>query len=576
MSLEPQEQPAGQKPTTGLEHPLELLANWSLLTVIGYLLGQWLGDYAASPLAGISVVAGRAAQGLVLGLVVGACQWWLLTPRLPVAWPWIPLTAGGFAASLVAEELAEMAAVLWGVLGMVAMVASATLVGLSQWVYLRRHFAHAGWWIVALAAYGFVRYVLVRTTFLFTPAVWVYDLLAGILLAAATGYAILVYLDRLPALPARAAPRFRSLRPRSKRRVFPRPRRGPDEPARPAPGPARSQGPSPVEGTKPGPSPGSGAPPTRPPRPAASVPTGRPATGQSRPGRPAPGDPAPPAPAGAVQPGPVDPAWSGLIPGQDTEPTPVATPAPPTQSGARPRSRTARAATADPGAHRPAGGKPPVDRAAVAGTTSGAPAPDTRQTPPAAGTRHTAGQGTTGRPDELGDRRATGNAPRPAGTEPGAAQDAASRPEDSAQPPGGAGVKIARQVRLTGDELPRQVMLLKKNTALAPTAAAQTTALGFGFEMARRPRRARLRMAYTGMTAATRAHFRQHVELNGTVLYELQPRGQKLQETTEYALRIPPERFARTNQLVFVSRSGGTPQQKNPFRLHAVILDLDW
>lgn len=535
-ALDPHDQSSSQTQPTGLEQPLELLVNWSLLTVIGYLVGDWIGGHAASLLVGLSGFAADAARGCVLGLAVGACQWWLLTPRLPTAWPWIPLTAAGFALSLVVERLGDMAASVWGLLGFVVMVAAAALVGLVQWLYLRRRFEQAAWWIAALAAYGFARYVLVRTTFLITPAVWVYDLLEALLLAAATGYAMLVYLDRLPTPPPRQQPRFRSLRPKARRRPSAGMTNAP--PASPA-APTRQPGAAQAPGAKPVSVPGNNA---------GAAPARR--TPQSEPpDRTAAGTPAAaPLPAGSpAKAEPVDPAWDGLIPGTKSERT------------RRPGTSARPGVTARPAA---ASGpsRPHRSEARQAGPTRAPPAEPTPEddvpTPPR-GTR---------RPPGL-------DAVEPAGTD---GHEPVAQENEKPAPPADAGVKLAKQVRLAGDDPPRQVVLLKKKSALAATAQPHTTALGFGFEMGRRPRRARLRMAYTGMTTATQIHFRQHVELNGAVLYELQPRSQKLQETTEYALRIPPESFARTNQLVFVSRSGGTPQQKNPFQLQAVILDLDW
>ncbi len=124
--------------------------------------------------------------------------------------------------------------------------------------------------------------------------------------------------------------------------------------------------------------------------------------------------------------------------------------------------------------------------------------------------------------------------------------------------------------------LPKNLILCEQTVAMSATRDANTTASVFDFELLKRPRRARIILVYAGITQATQIHFRQHVQLNGKVLKELPARAQNPEEPKEYQIRIPETVFERVNRLIVVSRSDGTPQNQNHFRLHGLKIDFDW
>ncbi len=98
---------------------------------------------------------------LLLSLVVaiGLAQWVVMRRYLPRAWQW-PFASAlgvcvGFALAIAAGTLAGARAVLPSGLGMLSGMAGMALFGLGlgavQWLYLRQHVGHAGWWILASA-----------------------------------------------------------------------------------------------------------------------------------------------------------------------------------------------------------------------------------------------------------------------------------------------------------------------------------------------------------------------------------------------------------------------------------------
>jgi hypothetical protein len=105
---------------------------WIMATTLGWLLGSVL-------LPNLPAIAA--------GVGVGVLQWPILYRRIPQAWRWVLATAiawiGGSILLLIAVP-SDLQLLLAGlVLG--------PLVGLAQWLILRREVHWAGWWIVISA-----------------------------------------------------------------------------------------------------------------------------------------------------------------------------------------------------------------------------------------------------------------------------------------------------------------------------------------------------------------------------------------------------------------------------------------
>jgi hypothetical protein len=102
---------------------------WIITTALGWILGSLLLPYISAIAAGVGV---------------GVMQWPVLHHRIPRAWRWPAVTAVAWMGGSLFLRLATppVAQVLLGgiVLG--------PLVGLAQWLILRREVHWAGWWIV--------------------------------------------------------------------------------------------------------------------------------------------------------------------------------------------------------------------------------------------------------------------------------------------------------------------------------------------------------------------------------------------------------------------------------------------
>jgi hypothetical protein len=264
-----------------------------------------------------------------------------------------------------------------GVIELVLITLQGGMLGLFQWIYLRGRVRAAHWWILVLALAAFVHNQLMRIVFLLVSVQWLYELMDAIILAAATGYTMLLFLERRTVEAPKRENLHRSLRPR------------PDRHSKKKPPVGRSLD--------------EGLPPSKP-------------VGRS--------------------------LGEGL-------PPPSRTPAPPKQPDREPPVRTAGAT----------------------------------------------------------------------------------------------------------DKLPTRLVLIRRKTRLQETGEENSATADFVFVLPLRPRRARLRFSYSGMSSATQAHFQQKVLMNDSTLMELQPRGKKLSEVVEYVQRIPEELFAQRNRIIFISQS---------------------
>lgn len=125
------------------------LLNWTANTLIAFVIA--LESTSLVPVGDFTPVI----AGGITGLVMGVAQWLVLRQRVTWAYEWVVATAIGFFIPIVA--LGSIGVIEKSPLSPVAYVALAytglgTLVGISQWLALRRQVFHAAWWIPSNAA----------------------------------------------------------------------------------------------------------------------------------------------------------------------------------------------------------------------------------------------------------------------------------------------------------------------------------------------------------------------------------------------------------------------------------------
>jgi hypothetical protein len=131
-----------QASTTRADWGLGLL--WVLGTVVGWIVGFTLCEAFNDFLESLS------ADGVIIGTAVGLGQWLALRRSLPGSAWWIVATLIGFGVGkLLGDAIAEQ---ISGTLGYVLSGAAiGAVLGVAQWVVLRRHVGEAWWWVVASA-----------------------------------------------------------------------------------------------------------------------------------------------------------------------------------------------------------------------------------------------------------------------------------------------------------------------------------------------------------------------------------------------------------------------------------------
>jgi hypothetical protein len=99
---------------------------WIMATTSGWLIGSLL-------FSGIPIV--------ISGVVIAALQWAVLFKRIEKAWQWFALSSFAWIISMIVIVLFLPVADLFHGLFLGSML------GITQWAILRRHFFLAGWWI---------------------------------------------------------------------------------------------------------------------------------------------------------------------------------------------------------------------------------------------------------------------------------------------------------------------------------------------------------------------------------------------------------------------------------------------
>ncbi|MFC1683419.1 hypothetical protein ACFL0G_04355 [Candidatus Zixiibacteriota bacterium] len=141
---------------------------WVLLSSVGCSIGLFVGFVFGSIISENAIgdsalghILGYFMLGAGLGFMVGLMQWFVLRRYIPRASLWVLLSTVGFAlamgsgygAAVVSfgyseglDELGSFAAIL----GWTVVVAlGGAVMGILQWLVLRREISRAGWWMLA-------------------------------------------------------------------------------------------------------------------------------------------------------------------------------------------------------------------------------------------------------------------------------------------------------------------------------------------------------------------------------------------------------------------------------------------
>lgn len=115
---------------------LRLWLWWVLANALGFSFGTLLAVVSTDAfLLAVPETTGSLVRGVLHGGVLGLAQWLIVRRRLPAARWWI-------LATMVSSSMIAF-------MGLAAVVLGGLALGLAQWLVLRRHVAHAGSWILA-------------------------------------------------------------------------------------------------------------------------------------------------------------------------------------------------------------------------------------------------------------------------------------------------------------------------------------------------------------------------------------------------------------------------------------------
>jgi hypothetical protein len=128
--------------------------------ILGWVIANSLGVAAIGVLIFIlpflASIPGKLVSSLIIGLPISLAQWIALRRVAPISILWILTISAGL---LLGLEVSPILAGIWGFLddeSVLSLTAAYTtiglLVGLAQWLFLRRHFAKSLVWLLSSAA----------------------------------------------------------------------------------------------------------------------------------------------------------------------------------------------------------------------------------------------------------------------------------------------------------------------------------------------------------------------------------------------------------------------------------------
>lgn len=131
---------------------------------------------------------------------------------------------------------------------------------------------------------------------------------------------------------------------------------------------------------------------------------------------------------------------------------------------------------------------------------------------------------------------------------------------------------------------PARIVLIEQPVRLQDEQEPYKTSLELAFELPSRPRRARLKLRYSGVPGATSedytmGRFRHKVELNDRYLMDLNTHSRGEDHVVEHTEWISVGMLRRNNVLRFVAGDDGSREgrpDRDEYRLRSAVLEFDW
>ena len=167
--------------------------------ILGWMVAIFLGVATIGVIRLIpylTSIPGMLVSSLLIGLPIGFTQWIVLRRIAPISILWVLTISAGLILGLVVVN-SPMAVGVWGFLddeSVLSLTAAPTtiglLVGLVQWLFLRRHFAKSLVWLLSSAVGLGLGSWLVLVTNLIDRSGIISIILVTLVYAIATGLAI--------------------------------------------------------------------------------------------------------------------------------------------------------------------------------------------------------------------------------------------------------------------------------------------------------------------------------------------------------------------------------------------------
>ncbi len=146
---------------------------------------------------GIGMLLG-AVSAITLGATIGAAQWLVLRRQLPRTGWWILATLIGYSMPMAFGSLISGLEPSW-LASLVNFIEFGVVLGALQWLVLRGHIDHAGWWIAISIAGWAIAAALIDIAYISGLYVEPFDLLAAFIVPVAAAGCGIVWLLRPPA-----------------------------------------------------------------------------------------------------------------------------------------------------------------------------------------------------------------------------------------------------------------------------------------------------------------------------------------------------------------------------------------